>query len=117
MKSIRSIAAMIVLFSVTCVSSTIADNSKSVVVTNNTTYTMTEFYASTSDSSSWDTTTNLFAGQSLAPGQQATINIAGSGDDEECTYDLMAILNGATQAAYAYSINTCGGGTWSISGL
>jgi|SRR5271156_2130586 len=119
MKSMRKIAAMILLFGIAAVGTAMAGNPKSVVVTNNTTYTMVEFYASTSDSSAWDTTNNLFAGQTLAPGQQTTITISDSGGDgdDECNYDLMAVLNGATQAAYTYSVNTCGGGSWSISGL
>jgi hypothetical protein len=119
MKSVRNIAAMIVLFSIAGVTTAIGGNPKSVVVTNNTSYTMTEFYASSSDSSSWDSSANLFAGQTLAPGQQTTINISDGGDDDECQYDLMAVLTGTTQHAYIYGVNTCGNGTatWSISGL
>ena len=117
MKSIRKIAVLIVLFSIVGVTAALADDPKSVVVTNNTSYTMTQFYASSSDSSSWDTTNNLFAGQSLGPGQQTTITINDSGGDDECNYDLMAVLYGTTQAAYTYSVNTCGGGSWSITGM
>jgi hypothetical protein len=116
MKSIHKLAAMVVLFSVVGVSSAMASTTKSVVVTNNTSYTMTQFYASSSDASSWDTTNNLFAGQSLAPGQQATIDVSSAGGDD-CNVDLMAVLYGATQAAYTYSVNACGGGSWSISGM
>ena len=115
MKSIHKLAAMIVLFSVVGVSAAMADG-KSVVVTNNTSYTMTQFYASSSDAASWDTTNNLFAGHSLAPGQQTTINL-GSSDGDSCNYDLMAVLYGATQAAYTYSVNACSGGSWSITGM
>jgi hypothetical protein len=119
MKSMRKIAAMILLFGISAVGTAIAGNPKSVVVTNNTTYTLVDFYASSSDSSAWDTTNNLLAGQTLAPGQQTTITISdsGGGGDEECNYDLMAVLNGAAQAAYTYSVNTCGGGSWSINGM
>ena len=117
MKSIRKIAVLIVLFSIAGVTAAIADNPKSVVVTNNTSYTMTQFYASSSDSSSWNTNNNLFAGQSLGPGQQATITINDGGGDDKCNYDLMAVLYGTTQAAYTYSVNTCGGGSWSITGM
>jgi hypothetical protein len=118
MKSTRNIAVLIVLFSIAGVTAALADNPRSVVVTNNTSYTMTQFYASSSDSSSWDTTNNLFAGQSLGPGQQTTIIINGSGDgDDECNYDLMAVLYGTTQAAYSYSVNACSGGNWSITGM
>lgn len=118
MKSTRNIAVLIVLFSIAGVTAAIAGNPKSVVVTNNTTYTMTQFYASSSDSSGWDTTNNLFAGQTLGPGQQTTITISGDDDDDDnCNYDLMAVLYGTTQAAYSYSVNTCGGGTWAITGM
>jgi hypothetical protein len=114
----KYIAAMIALLSLASVTTAIAGNPKSVVVTNNTSYTMTEFYASSSDASTWDTTNNLYAGQSLAPGQQATITIgSGSGGDDGCDYDLMAVLQGTTQAAYTYSVNTCDGGSWSIAGM
>jgi hypothetical protein len=87
-------------------------NGKSVVVTNSTTYTMTEFYASDVDSSGWDTTTNIISGQSVGPGQQITINI--NDGTSECDYDLMAVLNGAAQHAYRYHVDTCGGPTWTI---
>jgi hypothetical protein len=116
MKSIVKVAAMIVLFSIAGVGAAMATNLKSVVVTNNTSYTMTQFYASSSDASGWDTTNNLFAGQSLAPGQQATIDVSSAGGGD-CTLDLMAVLYGATQAAYTYSVNACGGGNWTISGM
>ena len=105
---------MIVLLCVTGVSSAIADTSKTVTVTNNTGYTMTQFYVSASSSSGWNTTQNLLAGQTLAPGQQTTISINdGSGN---CLYDLMAVLFGAAQYAYSYSVDMCDGGTWTISG-
>jgi hypothetical protein len=119
MKSIRNIAAMIALFGIAGVTNALAANT--IVVTNNTSYTMTQFYASPSSASSWDTTNNLYAGQSLAPGQTATITVSSSngdgGEGDGCTYDLMAVLYGATQAAYTYSVNACNGGTWSISGM
>jgi len=115
MKSMRYIAATIVLFIITGVTSAFA-SPKSVVVTNNTSYTMTEFYASASSSSTWSST-NLFAGQTLAPGQETTINI--NDGLANCTYDLMAVLYGATQQAYTYSVNTCDddGSEWTISGM
>ena len=113
MKSLRLPAALLILFSLTAVASnTLADN-RNVVVTNNTSYTMTEFYASASSASTWNTSENLFAGQTLAPGQQATINI--NDGTQNCTYDLMAVLYGATQYTYSYSVNTCSGGSWTIS--
>lgn len=116
MKTMLTVAAMIVLLGVTVVSTAIASSQKSVVVTNNTTYTMTEFYASSSDASSWDTSNNLFAGQTLAPGQSTTINVSG-GEEDECHYDLMAVLFGTTQAAYTYSVDACDGGSWNITGM
>jgi hypothetical protein len=116
MKSILKVAAMIVLFSIAGVGAAIASGSRTVVVTNNTSYTMTQFYASSSDASSWDTTNNLFSGQTLAPGQQATIDVSSAGGDD-CTVDLMAVLYGATQAAYTYSVNACGAGSWIITGM
>jgi|SRR5208282_4636426 len=118
MKSMCYIAAMAVLFSITGVTTAIAFPSKAVTVTNSTSYTMTEFYVSPSaDSSDWNTdpSNNLVAGQSVAPGQQSTINI--NDGAHHCHYDLMAILFGATQAAYTYSVNTCHGGSWTISGM
>jgi hypothetical protein len=115
MKSILKVTAMIVLFSIAGIGAAIAG--KSVVVTNNTTYTMIQFFASSSDASSWDTNNNLFAGQTLAPGQQATIDLGGNNGDDECNYDLMAVLDGATQAAYTYSVDACDGGSWTISGM
>jgi hypothetical protein len=103
---------MIVLSSFTGVTSALA-NQKSVTVTNSTAYTMTEFYASASSSSTWNTSNNLFAGQTLAPGQQATITI--NDGLQNCTYDLMAVLYGTTQHAYTYAVNACSGGSWQIS--
>ena len=111
MKSICEIAALIVIMSMTGVAGAFA-GTKSVTVTNNTTYTMTEFYASASTAADWSTT-NLFAGQTLAPGQQTTIPI--SDGIRHCKYDLMAVLYGADQYAYTYSVNACGGnGSWTI---
>ena len=114
MKSMRNIVAVLVLFSITGATTARAD-SKGITVTNNTSYTMTEFYASPTSASAFDTSTNLYSGKSLAPGQQATINI--SDGSENCQYDLMAVLYGATQYAYSYSVNSCtGNANWSING-
>jgi hypothetical protein len=112
MKSLKFICATLILFSLTRIPFAFASQG-SVVVTNNTNYTMTEFYASPSDASSWSTTSNLFSGQSLAPGQQTTISIDTTSGG--CTYDLMAVLYGAAQYAYTYQVNVCSGGAWSIS--
>lgn len=113
MKSLRYLSVVLVLFMTTIVSSAVANQAKTVTVTNNTTYTMSEFYASSSDSSSWDTSNNLLAGQTVAPGQATTITIADG--LSACNYDLMAVLYGATQHAYQYRINACDDGRWTIS--
>ncbi len=114
MKSLRYLSILLVLFGVTGVTSPIDASSKSVVVVNNTPYTLTEFYASDSDSSTstWDTTNNLVAGQSVAPGQRITINISDGTSD--CAYDLMGVLYGAAQYAYQYHVDACDGGSWTI---
>ena len=115
MKSLKYLSALLVLSAVTNVSSTIADSSKKVTVINNTTYTLSEFYASSSDAGTWDTTNNLIAGQTVGPGQSTTVTIADGLD--ECTYDLMAVLYGAAEHAYQYQVNTCNGDSahWSVS--
>jgi hypothetical protein len=113
MKSLRLLPGIVVALCLSGVPQAIATSSATVKVTNNTAYTMVAFYASSSDSTSWDTNDNLMAGQTLAPGQQTTINIGTPTTD--CTYDLMAVLNGASQYAYTYSVNPCSGGSWTIS--
>jgi hypothetical protein len=90
----------------------IADGGKSVVVINNTSYTLNELYASASDNSDWDTTNNLLAGQILRPGQEATVSIADS--SAACSYDLMGVLYGSAQYAYQYQVNACSGYSWTI---
>ncbi|MBF6561217.1 MAG: hypothetical protein IVW56_13080 [Candidatus Binataceae bacterium] len=88
-------------------------STKSVVVTNTTSYTMSEFYASVTGASTWDTTNNLIAGQTISPGQTITISIpdvSGAG----CNYDLMAVLYGAAQFAYQYQVDACDAGSWTI---
>lgn len=107
MKPIRTFTALLVLFSTIGVAS-----AKSVVVTNSTSYTVNEFYASASDSSNWDTSNNILAGQTVGPGQQLTVNIPDASDT--CQYDLMAVLYGAAQHAYQYRVNACEGDSWTI---
>ncbi len=111
MKSLSCLS--ILLFMALSLPAAMADSTKSVTVSNNTTYTMSEFYASSSDSSSWDTSNNLLAGKSVAPGQATTIVIADGLNI--CNYDLMAVLYGATQHAYQYHVNACDSGSWTIS--
>jgi hypothetical protein len=122
MKSICEIAALFVVFSIATVTPAFAGTTKSVTVTNNTTYTLSQLFASSSDASDWSGAANLLtSGQTLGPGQQATFTISTSGgnDDDSCNYDLMGVLYGATQYAYTYSLNTCsdGGSSWNITGL
>jgi len=111
MKSLRCLSILLLI--ATAAPSAMADSAKSVTVTNNTTYTMSEFYASSSDNSSWDTTNNLLAGKTVPPGQATTIVIADGLN--ACNYDLMAVLYGATQHAYQYRVNACDEGSWTIS--
>jgi hypothetical protein len=111
MKSLRYLSVLL-LFMATA-SSAVAFQTKTVTVTNNTSYTMGEFYASPSADSGWDTNNNLLAGQTLGPGQSTTITIAD--DEPHCHYDLMAILYGSAEYAYQYEVNTCSGGIWNVS--
>ncbi|GEM_PF-6251174 len=109
MKPLRYLSVLLLAIGMTFTSAR-ASNNVTMQVTNNTPYTMTEFYASGSDVSSWSTT-NLIAGQSLAPGQSMTINV---GSADNCTFDVMAVLYGASQYAYQYSVNPCQGQGWTI---
>ena len=117
MKSIWSLTAPVLVFVAIGVGSAFADNLKTVQITNNTSFTLTEVFASPSSSSAdWDTTNNLFSG-TLIQGATGLVNVDdGLGD---CTYDLMAVLNGAQQPAYQYQVNACnngdGGASWTIS--
>src|SRR5208337_2306413 len=98
MKSSRYLLVFLLLFAIAgFAGSSLATGPKTVVVTNNTAYTVNAFYASPSDASGWDTTNNLLAGLMIVPGQATTVTIADS--LSECTYDLMAILYGAAQYA------------------
>ena len=110
MKPIRYFLAPLVLFSTIGVAS--ANQGKSVVVTNSTSHTVNELYASASDSTAWDTSNNILAGQMVGPGQQITVNIPDASDT--CVYDLMAVLYGAAQHAYQYQVNACEGDSWTI---
>ena len=112
MKSLRYLSVLLVLFAMASVPA-FADRTKTVMVTNNTSLNLTEFYASPSADSSWDTTNNLLAGQTLAPGQSTTITIADG--EHHCHYDLMAILYGSAEYAYQYEVDTCSGGSWAVS--
>ena len=89
---------------------------KTIVVVNQTPFTLNEFYASPSDySGDWVTggANNLLAGVTVGPGGQTTITI--NDGTAACTYDLMSILDGQDNHAYQYQVNACGGGgTWAI---
>jgi hypothetical protein len=112
MKPLRYFIAPFVLFSMIGVATANASQAKSMVVTNSTSYTVNEFYASASDSSAWDTSNNILAGQTVGPGQQLTVNIPDG--SENCDYDVMAVLYGAAQHAYQYRVNACRGDSWTI---
>jgi hypothetical protein len=112
MKRLRYLCASVALCSLIGASSTFAiADSNNVTVVNSTPYTLTAFYASSSDAAGWDMTNNLIAGQSVGPGGQTVIPIdRGNG----CQVDLMGILDGASQAAYDYQVNACDNGNWTI---
>ena len=112
MKTRKYLSPLIALCVLAGARQAFASNAKTVIITNNTSYTMSELYASACDNTSWDTTNNLVAGQSLAPGQTATITIADG--LEACHYDLMAVLYGAAEHAYQYQVNACEGTGWTI---
>jgi hypothetical protein len=116
MKSVRFLPPVIIVMAIAYLPAAMADNSKNITVTNNTTYTMTELYASsTYHGTDWSSSANLLSGQSIGPGQSATIAISDGTD--YCHYDFMGVLYGAAQAAYQYTINTCDSGSahWSVS--
>lgn len=92
-----------------------ADQTKNITVINNTTYTMTELYASSSyHATDWTGSSNLLSGQSIAPGQSLKVPIADG--TSYCHYDFMGVLFGAAQSSYQYMINTCDGdsATWPV---
>jgi hypothetical protein len=115
MKSVRFLPPVVILVAIAYLPVAMADQGKSITVTNNTTYTMTELYASsTNHSSDWSSSSNLLT-QGIGPGQSATVTISDGTD--YCHYDFMGILYGAAQAAYQYSIDTCHGSSaqWQVS--
>ncbi len=112
MKSLKYLPVLLGLSFMFLIPAAIADGAKSVIVTNNTSFTITEFYASPSVNTSWDGSSNLIAGQTIAPGQTTTITIADGID--HCHYDLMGILYGSAEHAYQYEVNACAGGSWTV---
>jgi hypothetical protein len=114
MKSIRFALATLALTAAIFASGAgaLADNTRSIVVTNSTPYTLTAFYASWYNDSGWDTTNNLLAGNTVQPGQTTTVYI--NDGTHHCHYDLMGILEGVTQYAYQYMVDSCDYGNWNI---
>ena|ERR1700736_3251753 len=107
----RSIARIVGVVALICMIGAASASAKNVIVVNNTQYTLNSLYASASDASGWDTTSNLLSA-TLAPGQQVSIAI--SDGTSACSYDLMGVLYGAAQYAYQYKVNACDGETWTI---
>ncbi len=62
MKLRRYILALIILLTPCITGEVLASGAKTVVVTNNTSYTINELYASPSDAGSWDSSPNLLSG-------------------------------------------------------
>jgi hypothetical protein len=115
MRLLRLLLTLLVLFSMAGVTSAIAGGPNIVVVTNSTSYTMSEFYVSPSDNSTFDTTNNLISGQTILPGQTTTIDVSSVVSNHDgCSYDLMGVLYGATQYAYRYRVDPCDGAIWTI---
>jgi hypothetical protein len=112
MKPLKYLLVMPILCAMIQPDYAIASRTKAVTVSNNTSYTMSKFYASDSDSSSWNTNTNLLAGKMIAPGQTTVIVI--SDGLATCHYDLMAVMSGSAQHAYQYRVNACRGGSWTL---
>ena len=115
MKPLKFLPPMVMLVTLAAVTAAMASQRKNVTVTNNTSYTMTELYASSSyHSSDWSQSSNLLIGQSIGPGQSLTVPI--SDGTNYCHYDFMGVLYGAAQYSYQYVIDTCDGGStqWTI---
>ncbi len=115
MKFLKFMPPVVVAVALAAAPTAMADQTKSITVINNTTYTMTELYASSSyHATDWSGSSNLLSGQSVGPGQSLTVPI--SDGTNYCHYDFMGILFGAAQASYQYTINTCDGnsGKWAV---
>jgi hypothetical protein len=114
MKPLKFLPPVLILIALTS-TAVMADSAKSVTIVNNTTYTMTQLYASsTYHSDSWSGATNLLTSQSVGPGQ--TLNVPISDGTDYCHYDFMGILYGAAQTSYQYVIDTCdsGNNVWTV---
>jgi len=115
MKFLKFMPPIVIVIALAAVPTAMANQTKNITITNNTTYTMTELYASSSyHATDWTGSSNLLSGQSIAPGQSTTLSI--SDGTNYCHYDFMGVLYGAAQSAYQYMINTCDGDSakWSV---
>ena len=116
MKKFKFLPPIMLLIATSTAPMAHADSGKSVTINNNSTYTMTQLFASsTYHSSDWNASTNLLTnGQSIGPGQSATVPI--SDGTSYCHYDFEAVMYGTSQYSYQYAINTCDGnsGQWTI---
>jgi hypothetical protein len=115
MKTLKFLPPVMMVVTLAAASIALASQTRRITVTNNTTYTMTELYASsTYHGTDWTSSSNLLSGQSIAPGQSATVSIADG--TNYCHYDFMGVLYGAAQRAYQYQIDTCDGNSanWSL---
>src|ERR1700733_10349510 len=115
MKFLKFVPPIAVAIALSAAPSAMANQTKNITVTNSTTYTMTELYASsTYNATDWSGSSNLLSGQSIAPGQSMTIPIADG--TNYCHYDFMGVLYGAAQRSYQYTIDTCHGDSanWTV---
>ncbi|HLI79647.1 MAG TPA: hypothetical protein VKV03_06670 [Candidatus Binataceae bacterium] len=114
MKFLKFVPPAVIAIAIAAAPCAMADG-KNITVTNKTTYTMTELYASSSyHATDWSGTSNLLSGQSIAPGQSTTVPI--SDGTSYCHYDFMGVLYGAAQSSYQYMVNTCDGDSaqWTV---
>src|ERR1700693_2429038 len=99
MKFLKFMPPIVIVIALAAVPTAMADRTKNITVINNTTYTMTELYASSRyHATDWSGCSNLLSGQSVPPGQSMTIPISDGTD--YCHYDFMGVLYGAAQSSY-----------------
>src|SRR5579862_577458 len=102
MKALKFVPPIMILILASFAPIATADQSKNITITNNTSYTMTQLYASSSyHSSDWSGASNLLTGQSIGPGQSSTITI--SDGTNYCHYDFEAVMYGTSQYSYQYT--------------
>jgi hypothetical protein len=80
-----------------------------VIIVNNTSFTINEFYASSVGQNSWQE--DILGSDTLGPGAKVRINI----DDGTgyCKYDLRAVFNDGTEAV-KQRVNICEVGTFTF---